>query len=334
MYDHYIAVDWAQTNMAVARMTAVVDKISVKEAPANVKELQLYLSQLKGKKILTIEESTPAQWLYTELKSYVDEIIVCDPYRNHLLSEGAKNDKIDATKLVQLLRANLLKPVFHSGDDFIYLRKLVSGYQDLINAGVRAKNQRSAIYRANGKRWQSGEKLEGSADTFVLDGLEKSIESYKEEKKRYEKEFSRLSKKHKEIGLLKTIPGIDDINAVKIVAYVVEPRRFKSIGHFLSYCGLVKLERSSGGVVYQRKNSRYCRVLKSLFKMSVYSVTAQDKENAIQDYYRYLVQEKKLALHDARSATARRIATLALGVLKSGQKFDPQRRIKKSINSN
>ena len=149
MYDHYIAVDWAQTNMAVARMTAVVDKISVKEAPANVKELQLYLSQLKGKKILTIEESTPAQWLYTELKSYVDEIIVCDPYRNHLLSEGAKNDKIDATKLVQLLRANLLKPVFHSGDDFIYLRKLVSGYQDLINAGVRAKNQRSAIYRAN-----------------------------------------------------------------------------------------------------------------------------------------------------------------------------------------
>ncbi len=328
MFDHYIAVDWAQSNMAVARMTAALEKVSVIEAPANVKDLKLYLSQLKGKKILTIEESTPSQWLYTELRDHVDELIVCDPYRNHLLSEGAKNDKIDATKLVKLLRSNLLKPVFHSGDEFIYLRKLVSGYQDLVSAGVRSRNQRAAIYRAYGKRWQDGERLQGSAETFVLEGLERSIESYKTEKKRYEQEFARLSKVHQPIKLLKTIPGIDDINAVKIVAYVVDPSRFEKVGHFLSYCGLVKLERSSGGKVYARKNSRYCRTLKTLFKMAVFSVIAQDKENPMQDYYQYLLREKGLAEHDARNAVARRIATLAYGILKSGKKFDPRKREK------
>ncbi len=111
MYDHYVAVDGSQNTMAIARMTGAANKIAVTEVPTNIKNLQIYLSQLKGKKILTVEESTPSQWLYTELRSCVDEMIVCDPYRNHLLSEGAKNDRIDASKLVQLLRGGLLKPV-------------------------------------------------------------------------------------------------------------------------------------------------------------------------------------------------------------------------------
>ena len=60
--------------------------------------------------------------------------------RNRLLSEGVKTDRIDAEKLVQLLRARLLKEVFHSGHTFIYLRKVISGYEDTIKAGVRVKN--------------------------------------------------------------------------------------------------------------------------------------------------------------------------------------------------
>lgn len=83
MFDHCIAVDWAQSNMAVARMSAGSEKISVVEGPARVSDLVLYLKKLRGKKILTIEESTPSQWLYTELEGFVDELIVCDPYRNH-----------------------------------------------------------------------------------------------------------------------------------------------------------------------------------------------------------------------------------------------------------
>ena len=39
-------------------------------------------------------------FLYTELKEYVEKIIVRDPYRNKLLTERAKTDKIDAKKLV------------------------------------------------------------------------------------------------------------------------------------------------------------------------------------------------------------------------------------------
>ena len=98
MYEHYIAIDWAQENMAVARMTDKLDKIKTFEGPSDVKGLRGYLQSLRGTKIMTIEESTASQWLYTELRDEVDKLLICDPYRNRLLSEGAKNDRIDAEK--------------------------------------------------------------------------------------------------------------------------------------------------------------------------------------------------------------------------------------------
>jgi len=95
MYDHYIGLDWAQRNMAIARMTKHANKIVSIDVKSDVGDLKVYLKQLNGKKIITFEESCPAQWLYTELRSCVDEIVVCDPYRNHLLKEGVKTDIAD-----------------------------------------------------------------------------------------------------------------------------------------------------------------------------------------------------------------------------------------------
>ena len=152
IYDHYIAIDWSNINMAIARMTKKSNKITVIDVPSDIVELVIYLKNLKGTKILTIEETTTSQWLYTELNKYVDKILVCDPLRNRLLSEGPKTDKIDASKLVQLLKANLVKEVYHSTDKFLYLRRVISGYEDLVKAGVRLKNQRYALLRACGKK--------------------------------------------------------------------------------------------------------------------------------------------------------------------------------------
>jgi hypothetical protein len=40
-------------------------------------------------------------------------VIVCDPRKNALLNAGNKNDRVDARKLSDLLRAGLLTPVYH-----------------------------------------------------------------------------------------------------------------------------------------------------------------------------------------------------------------------------
>lgn len=325
-YDHYIALDWSIRNMAIARMTAKSSKISVVDVPSDVGELRVYLGSLRGSKILALEETTTSQWLYTELKNHVDQMIVCDPVRNHLLSEGAKTDKIDASKLVQLLRGNLLKEVYHSGEEFLGLRRLVSGYEDVVRARVRLKNQRYSLLRASGLTGEEakGSRLQSSVDQRVLEGIERQITCMTEEKARYEEDFKRLAKKHAAIRHQDSLPGIGLIGAVKIVSRVVSPHRFVEAGHFLSYAGLVKLERKSGQITYGRKNSRYCRELKSVYKTGV--VTAMDGNNAIHDYYEYLVREKGYPEYQARHKAARRLANLSLGVFKSGKRYQPYRR--------
>ena len=326
IYNHYIAIDWSIENMAIARMTKKSNKITAIDVPSDIADLQAYLKNLKGTKMLAIEETTTSQWLYTELKDYVDRILICDPNRNKLLNEGPKTDKIDATKLVQLLKAGLMKEVYHSTDKFLYLRRFVSGYEDLVKAGVRLKNQRYSFLRACGKRGfqRAGTKLDLKDDQFVLDCIDRQIGAHKQEKEGYEKEFERLTKDYPEIRHQKSLPGIGPIHAVKIVARVVTPYRFADKGHYLSYTGLIKLEKISGGRSYGRKNSRYCRQLKSVYKTSTWAAIGGN--NPINDYYEYLIQEKRYPEHNARHKACRKLAILSLGVFKSGKKYQPYRR--------
>ena len=326
IYDHYIAIDWSIKNMAIARMTKKSNKITVIDVPSDIVEFQTYLKSLRGTKILAIEETTTSQWLYTELEDYVDRIIICDPYRNRLLGEGPKTDKIDASKLVHLLKAGLMKEVYHSADKFIYIRRVVSGYEDMVKAGVRLKNQRYALLRACGKSGKEKKdiKLGDHGDQFVLECLDRQIKAYEEEKSGYEKEFARLGRKYSEIRHQKNLPGIGAINAVKIVSRVVSPYRFSDKGHYLSYAGLIKLEKISGGRSYGRKNPRYSRQLKSVYKSGV--LAAIGGNNPINDYYEHLIREKNYPEHNARNKACRRLAILSLGVFRSGKKYQPYRR--------
>ncbi len=219
-----------------------------------------------------------------------------------------------------------MKEVFHSTDKFIHLRVTVSGYEDLIKTGVRLKNQRYSLLRICGKSGYEKKdvKLASRDEQYVLECLGRQIQNYEEEKKGYVKEFERLARKHPEIRRQKSLPGIGTINAVKIVSRVVSPYRFSDKGHYLSYVGLVKLERISGGRSYGRKNPRYCRQLKSVYKSGV--LAAIGGNNPINDYYEYLLKEKRHSEHNARNKACRRLAVLSLGVLKSGKKYQPFRR--------
>ena len=67
-----------------------------------------------------------------------------------MTSLGAKNNRIDAEKLVSLLKAGMLKEVYHTGEKVIYLRKLVNDYENLVKSAVRLKNQRSALFCVQG----------------------------------------------------------------------------------------------------------------------------------------------------------------------------------------
>ncbi len=91
IYDYYIAIDWSSTVMSIAWLrNNSLDPVVKKDLSSKLKVITDFIQELKGKKILTIEETTGAQWLYVELKDYVEKIIICNPHRNALLKDGPR----------------------------------------------------------------------------------------------------------------------------------------------------------------------------------------------------------------------------------------------------
>lgn len=329
-FENYIALDWPQRNMAIAHSTRNSNEISTIDVVSNIKALKAYIGQMTGTKVITFEESSPAQWLYTELIDSVDKIIVCEPYTNHLLKTGPKTDKTDARKLLKLLKADMLKPVFHCTDAFINIRKIVSAYDDLIVSTVQLKNRRAALFRAAGKR--IGAELEIEQERFVLKGLDDLIESHERLRLQYESQFRKLKKENVMIKNLQSIPGIGLINAVKIASVVVDPKRFKHATSFWLYSGLQKYELISGGRSYGKRAPRYCRTLKTVFKTAAL-VCSRSAEGPLKNYFDFMMKQKGFPEHQARHALARRLATLALGVMKSGKKLNENELIKNEMTA-
>jgi transposase len=316
-FDHFLSLDWSEKTMAIARMTGRKKEPIVFERPTDLKELKLYLGGLKGKTILTIEETTTSQWLYLELRDYVDQLIICDPFRNRLLSDGPKTDKIDARKLCLLLKANMLKEVYHSSDRLYELRRLVSAYEDVVGQGVRILNQHSALERARIPK----NVLEKDLKLYTA-YLDKSEEIYSDTKEEFEKKFEALSGQIPKMKKQMALPGIGVIGAAKIMAYAVDGKRFRKTGKYYSYCGLVKLELVSGGRSYGRKRPRANTHLKTVYKTA--AMIAIQGKNPMQEYYDYLLS-KGIAHYNARQAVARYIARVSYGMLKTGQSFEPYR---------
>ena len=79
-------------------------------------------------------------------------MIVCDPRRNKLLSEGSKADKADARKLADLLRAGMLRSVYHGHEATRKLKELVRAYETLSIDTQRTMVRIKAIYRGRGIR--------------------------------------------------------------------------------------------------------------------------------------------------------------------------------------
>lgn len=315
-FDHFLALDWSMKVMAVAHLTKRSKAPQVFERRSDLKEMKTYLASLKGRKVLAIEETTTAQWLYLELVDHVDRIVICDPFRNRLLSDGPKTDKIDAGKLCQLLRAGLLKEVFHSSNDLYELRRFVSAYEDLVKAGVRAQNQMKCLQQAHGDT--------GKHAPFILEHLNKSIELYRASKQQYERQLSGFSKRNRLVRNLTEVTGIGVIGAVKIVAVVVDAHRFPRAGNYWSYCGLVKHELISGQRSYGRRRPRFNHTLKAVYKLAAMAAISS-KNNPIRAYYDSLLAQG-LAEHNARNAVARYIARVTYGMLKSGKRYQPYQR--------
>jgi transposase len=321
----------------------ILETIVATEAAAILRLLQ----GLSGPLRVTFEETTQAAWLYEVVRASVTEVIVCDPRRNRLLSEGSKGDKPDARKLAELLRAGLLRSVYHGHDGTRMLKELVRGYETLSIDTERTMVRIKALFRARGIRtpgtgvYQSKQReqwlklLEEAGARQRATWLYDELDHLRTLRKQAKRAMLTESQRHRATALLKTIPQLGPIRSALIVATVDTPHRFRTKHQLWSYSGLgivthmsAEYELQSDRVVRRRKalstrglTHNFNRRLKNVF---IGAAVGGGNSELYREYLERL-QQRGMRAEMARLTLARKIAAIALRIWKKGETFDSKK---------
>ncbi len=98
MTEYFIALD---VHCAFSEMAVVTAQGKFGEAGCGetaIPALVERLAEVRRPRRLTFEEGPLADWLARELRTHVDELVVCEPRRNHWIAkDGDKDDPVDAS---------------------------------------------------------------------------------------------------------------------------------------------------------------------------------------------------------------------------------------------
>jgi transposase len=345
--DQYMGMDVHQATTVVVVLDAE-GKVILETAVATTEDSILRLVQsLSGPLHVTFEETTQAAWLYDVIRSFVAQVVVCDPRRNKLLGEGSKTDKADARKLAELLRAGMLRGVYHGHQGTRKLKQLVRGYQTLSGDMQRTMVRLKAIYRECGigtagrsvyqqqqrKQWLA--KLIEPGRRQRAEWLYGQLDHVKPLRRQAKQAMVAESRQHPAVALLRTIPQLGWIRAAVLVATLDTPYRFRTRHQLWSYSGLAVVTHMSseyeireGRAVRRRKPiatrglNRNCnRHMKEVF---MGAATGGRHREPFQSFVQQL-EKRGMRTEMARLTLARKIAAVTLTIWKKGETFDPKK---------
>ena len=288
----------------------------------------------------TLEESPLAFWTARALTGEVDEVLVCDPRENRLISRSIrKGDEPDAKALARLLRMGEPKEVYQPANDQRALYKQAcSHYMDLRDQQRSLKQK----IKSRLKRWghlhipgaevfsQSGREaylVELSHDRIreQVESLYDLLDKTHAEKKAARRQFLELGRRYQETQEFQKIPGIGPISAHTFDAYIQTPHRFATKQKLWRYCKLGVRKHSSGGTRVRREKLDPAGhgELKALSHRAVKEALGGEDKNEVQASYRASLQRTGDKTH-ARLNTQRKILSTMWGLWKSGTAYNPK----------
>lgn len=343
----YIGMDIHQATISVAVRDSAGKLVMESVIETKASTILEFMQGLRGSLCVTFEEGTSAAWLYDLLKPHVAELLVCNPRMNALLKNGNKNDRVDARKLSDLLRAGLLSPVYHGDCGVRTLRELARSYLTITKDLTRVMNRIKGLYRSwaipcAGQKVYSPrhrvtwlEKLAEGGVRRRAELLYQQLDALAKIRRETRRGLLSESRKHPAHKLLGEIPRLGLIRVALVIALLQTPHRFRTKRQLCAYCGLALQTRVSGeyrvseGQLQHGKkapalrglNENHNHDLKGLFKSAATQGSA-GKDPLGEFYENLLSKGMKPAM--ARLTLARKIAAIVLTVWKKGARFDPE----------
>jgi transposase len=219
-----------------------------------------------GKDTYVLVEATINTFAFIALfKDLVNEVIVANTYQLKSVGvPGKKTDKLDAAKLAEKLKAQVVSgvqqivPVTVPPKKIRDLRALFASYRTLRKEIGRTKNRIHSLLKENlypfTKEYIFGKKARKEIRTISDDYLLSfQINLLMDTLEHLEEAFERLVVEIKKAGslfmpqieILTSMSGISVITAIAVIADVIDVSRFRNSKHFASYLRSVPRVESS-----------------------------------------------------------------------------------------
>jgi transposase len=189
--------------------------------------------------------------IHDALHGIVDELISSDTTRNALVARSEdSNDLRDARRLITLDRAGVLSAVHVPDEPHRSLRSLLTHDRRLTQLMNGTKNRIKAlcrrhgitvkgvgVYKARGREEALAE-VEPAAVSWQLDSLYRHMDFLRYERTAVHRVLTNQVRGIREVELLQSIPGVGPITARTLVAWIIDPKRFRTRSALSSYAGL------------------------------------------------------------------------------------------------
>ncbi|MGH2396931.1 MAG: IS110 family transposase [bacterium] len=282
-----------------------------------------------------LEATLFSGWIYDHLRPYATELKVAHPAMLQAITTAKKkNDGLDAHKITDLLRCDLLPECYMAPTWLRELRRMLRYRNRVVQQAVGLKNRIAGLLmedgqvydqrRLHGKRYfhELLQRLQTPDSILQLLRLSRgTLELLQAVERRLIHQLRTDPRLHLRVHLLMSIRGVGEVLALTWALEIAEVQRFGAIRQAHSYCGLTSAQHNSAGKEHRGPISKQRnRHLQTILIEAAKLAPRWNPELAA-------LHERELARGNRNRATlavARKLVAYLMAVDRSGQPFQPR----------
>lgn len=336
----YVGMDVSSKSFVIHAVNERKRVVMQKEIVSSREALREMVEALgKEQKVITFEAGNQMKWIAETLKKLPGvEVHVVHPNEVKWINQSSgKTDKIDAKKLAELARGDLLPRKVHVVEGQIReLREFVSARSQLQSKRVALINTLRGYVKQEGhklplKFFQGADWKEKLRKThlskplkLIIESFMTSIEGFVESEQKITERI--LEIKDKRIELLESIPAIGKLTARVLVSAIDDVKRFDGAKEAANYGALTPRIYQSGDVKQLGRINRDGRQeVRKILLQCAHTIGRMKTlgSKPLREFQERI--ERRRGKKIAVVATARKLLTTSYGVLKSETMYDPKK---------
>ncbi|WP_322790890.1 IS110 family transposase [Rhizobium indigoferae] len=333
-YEYHIGVDYHKSYSHLVVQDSSGKTLRSGRVKNDRQSLGGFLERYRENSHAVVEATRNWMVMYDWLDDICDDVVLAHPLKVKAIADAKiKTDKIDATVLAHLLRADLVPEAWAPSERSRDLRVALRERMFYVRLRTMTKNRIATVFDRYPEQTAQLKKLGdlfGKAGRVQLAQVNVSeiqidrglafIGDIDMRIKQSEATIRAMTKANANVKLLKTIPGIGEFFARLIDAEIDDISRFRQPKKLAAYAGLVPSTYSSGGKTFHGKIIKQGnKWLRWAFVEAVTPAIASDPQLRAQ--YEHL---KIKGINKARVAIARKLLTIAFQILRDQRAYEPR----------